>query len=99
MRIPSSPFSSTRRRRDTATRAVLSAPSETVSPSSWSTSCSVRTSSLACTRSEEHTSELQSRQYLVCRLLLDKKKQRNTVSTGGDFTTDPEAVCVRADTQ
>src|SRR5258707_9070267 len=26
------------------------------------------------TRSEEHTSELQSRQYLVCRLLLDKKK-------------------------
>src|SRR3712207_7783993 len=26
------------------------------------------------TRSEEHTSELQSRQYLVCRLLLEKKK-------------------------
>src|SRR3712207_7288859 len=30
-------------------------------------------------RSEEHTSELQSRQYLVCRLLLEKKKQ--TVSS------------------
>src|SRR3712207_6973216 len=28
----------------------------------------------ACLRSEEHTSELQSRQYLVCRLLLEKKK-------------------------
>src|SRR5947209_12450810 len=28
-------------------------------------------------RSEEHTSELQSRQYLVCRLLLEKKKSRN----------------------
>src|SRR3712207_7806925 len=28
-------------------------------------------------RSEEHTSELQSRQYLVCRLLLEKKKQVN----------------------
>src|SRR3712207_8717284 len=28
-------------------------------------------------RSEEHTSELQSRQYLVCRLLLEKKKQSN----------------------
>src|SRR3712207_6991537 len=28
-------------------------------------------------RSEEHTSELQSRQYLVCRLLLEKKKQNN----------------------
>src|SRR3712207_7965524 len=27
-----------------------------------------------CSRSEEHTSELQSRQYLVCRLLLEKKK-------------------------
>src|SRR3712207_8927375 len=29
----------------------------------------------AAARSEEHTSELQSRQYLVCRLLLEKKKQ------------------------
>src|SRR3712207_8874735 len=28
-------------------------------------------------RSEEHTSELQSRQYLVCRLLLEKKKTHN----------------------
>src|SRR5258707_4185512 len=28
-------------------------------------------------RSEEHTSELQSRQYLVCRLLLEKKKHSN----------------------
>src|SRR3712207_7952834 len=32
-------------------------------------------------RSEEHTSELQSRQYLVCRLLLEKKKQANTSNT------------------
>src|SRR3712207_7016340 len=31
-------------------------------------------------RSEEHTSELQSRQYLVCRLLLEKKK--NTIDKG-----------------
>src|SRR3712207_7480438 len=31
-------------------------------------------SSAAAQRSEEHTSELQSRQYLVCRLLLEKKK-------------------------
>src|SRR3712207_8765995 len=30
-------------------------------------------------RSEEHTSELQSRQYLVCRLLLEKKKKKNYV--------------------
>src|SRR3712207_7124210 len=35
--------------------------------------------SRAVVRSEEHTSELQSRQYLVCRLLLEKKK--NTAHT------------------
>src|SRR3712207_7746919 len=33
-------------------------------------------SPLAVLRSEEHTSELQSRQYLVCRLLLEKKKTK-----------------------
>src|SRR3712207_8594326 len=32
---------------------------------------------LRCMRSEEHTSELQSRQYLVCRLLLAKKNESN----------------------
>ena len=32
-------------------------------------------------RSEEHTSELQSRQYLVCRLLLEKKKKNNNKKT------------------
>src|SRR3712207_7466537 len=32
-------------------------------------------------RSEEHTSELQSRQYLVCRLLLEKKHNRTPVTT------------------
>src|SRR3712207_8307530 len=32
----------------------------------------------AAARSEEHTSELQSRQYLVCRLLLEKKKIKTT---------------------
>src|SRR2546425_7475738 len=31
------------------------------------------------TRSEEHTSELQSLAYLVCRLLLEKKKKNSTV--------------------
>src|SRR3712207_7698147 len=34
-------------------------------------------------RSEEHTSELQSRQYLVCRLLLEKKK--NTITRMTDI--------------
>src|SRR3712207_7147291 len=32
-------------------------------------------------RSEEHTSELQSRQYLVCRLLLEKKKTNTAIDT------------------
>src|SRR3712207_7824837 len=34
-----------------------------------------RCASSSASRSEEHTSELQSRQYLVCRLLLEKKKK------------------------
>src|SRR5258708_19807968 len=33
-------------------------------------------------RSEEHTSELQSPDHLVCRLLLEKKKKRKTEKTG-----------------
>src|SRR5690625_6047544 len=35
-------------------------------------------SARTCVRSEEHTSELQSRGHLVCRLLLEKKKTDNT---------------------
>src|SRR3712207_8869578 len=38
-------------------------------------------------RSEEHTSELQSRQYLVCRLLLEKKKNVPTRTTQSTDTT------------
>src|SRR2546429_3219254 len=42
----------------------------------------------AASRSEEHTSELQSRLHLVCRLLLEKKKQKgNGVSSVGMPTT------------
>src|SRR3712207_8859087 len=40
------------------------------------TSRTSRSASIAM-RSEEHTSELQSRQYLVCRLLLEKKKKNS----------------------
>src|SRR3712207_8870956 len=39
--------------------------------------CPARGSYTTCCRSEEHTSELQSRQYLVCRLLLEKKKNHS----------------------
>src|SRR3712207_7524222 len=37
-------------------------------------------------RSEEHTSELQSRQYLVCRLLLEKKKKYTHYSPLGQYS-------------
>src|SRR5205823_10705277 len=46
---------------------------------------SVRTEEVAPVRSEEHTSELQSLAYLVCRLLLEKKNNKN-ISTY-DYTT------------
>src|SRR2546430_6510994 len=48
------------------------------SPSSWTGTCASSPSSTSRTtvRSEEHTSELQSQSNLVCRLLLEKKKQR-----------------------
>src|SRR2546422_3923891 len=39
-------------------------------------------------RSEEHTSELQSRLHLVCRLLLEKKKKKQT-QTSNDSTKQP----------
>src|SRR3712207_7714375 len=42
-------------------------------PAATSSSSCSPTSSRRRSRSEEHTSELQSRQYLVCRLLLEKK--------------------------
>src|SRR5690606_39762927 len=37
---------------------------------------------MPCRRSEEHTSELQSRENLVCRLLLEKKKKKNKRQDG-----------------
>src|SRR2546429_3589157 len=42
----------------------------------WRSSSSARRRCI--TRSEEHTSELQSRLHLVCRLLLEKKKKKDT---------------------
>src|SRR2546429_5941821 len=50
-------------------RAASSAHNEALEAVSWITP-----------RSEEHTSELQSRLHLVCRLLLEKKKKQSTLS-------------------
>src|SRR5690606_41258616 len=61
------------RRSSCSTRRILTAPRP-------SNSTNRSTSS---TRSEEHTSELQSRENLVCRLLLEKKKLYYTTRTTG----------------
>src|SRR5690625_5722884 len=55
-----------RRRTNCCAKAVVCRDNARFSRYSWSTCAS---------RSEEHTSELQSRGHLVCRLLLEKKKQ------------------------
>src|SRR3712207_7248162 len=59
---------------------VLPAPATAVARDrqtlgSWRTHRCARPQDEVLNRSEEHTSELQSRQYLVCRLLLEKKKK------------------------
>src|SRR3712207_8072717 len=59
VRLPTGSLNSRRRQAERSRRC---------SSSSWSISAMGG-------RSEEHTSELQSRQYLVCRLLLEKKKK------------------------
>src|SRR2546426_6931390 len=63
-------------------RAPARAPA---SSSTWATVCCRRRRSRRCGRwwrSEEHTSELQSPCNLVCRLLLEKKKKKNTHTEG-----------------
>src|SRR2546429_1094477 len=62
----------TRRSRPSPPPSRWRAPAWATSASPWAASC------LPARRSEEHTSELQSRLHLVCRLLLEKKKQHHT---------------------
>src|SRR5690606_40808467 len=57
------------------TEKPISGESSSDSPMSWAFDQFTAVS--LAPRSEEHTSELQSRENLVCRLLLEKKKQRN----------------------
>src|SRR2546429_3865522 len=54
----------------------------------------VRPSGRWIPRSEEHTSELQSRLHLVCRLLLEKKKKKNKVHKAHNNTPtiDPDRI-------
>src|SRR2546425_5553047 len=57
-------------------RSTISPPTTRTAPTS--TTSQTSTSLSVVSRSEEHTSELQSLAYLVCRLLLEKKKNVNT---------------------
>src|SRR2546423_10117093 len=50
-------------------------------------------------RSEEHTSELQSLAYLVCRLLLEKKKNEDNKSTAADLSRPREYAVQAAQSQ
>src|SRR3712207_7060186 len=59
-----------------STRLASCAAMACASVSTHTTCAPCPPSSSRSPRSEEHTSELQSRQYLVCRLLLEKKNQR-----------------------
>src|SRR3712207_8644600 len=61
-----------------ACTSSTTSPAKAISPKMLppSTTESVTSPSSGSIRSEEHTSELQSRQYLVCRLLLEKKKNK-----------------------
>src|SRR6266403_1224511 len=66
------------------------APASTVARNCTCTSFSFSFAVNADCRSEEHTSELQSRRDLVCRLLLEKKKKNpihNTYNTKKNITT------------
>src|SRR5258707_11384997 len=74
-----SPVSPTRRNCRRICRAATSI-SATASPAARAAEMEV-----AALRSEEHTSELQSRQYLVCRLLLEKKKKQKIADLIGEI--------------
>src|SRR2546428_5228994 len=52
----------------------------------------VRERRVGVVRSEEHTSELQSRSDLVCRLLLEKKKTRTSLNLLADMRSSPPSI-------
>src|SRR2546423_10192171 len=61
------PYTTLFRSESSAARSACAAPP-------WESAASILARASVLTRSEEHTSELQSLAYLVCRLLLEKKK-------------------------
>src|SRR3712207_8269968 len=74
-RVPVMPSASARARLSSASDARSVDCATVIAPTPTSTTQMIR--------SEEHTSELQSRQYLVCRLLLEKKKSAEACDVVG----------------
>src|SRR2546430_11230890 len=64
-------------------------------PTTTSAPLSISARERGCVRSEEHTSELQSQSNLVCRLLLEKKKEKEPTRTD-DYDTHCDH-CARFD--
>src|SRR5690554_7367970 len=88
-----------RRRATTSTAAWACAPWPARRPASPTPTRSPPTPwpRPAAPRSEEHTSELQSRPHLVCRLLLEKKKKKkliNTVVLHSEYVHDMVAMII-----
>src|SRR3712207_7996084 len=83
-------FRSGRRARELTVRGIPVSPGLAIGPVFDTSETPAETPRRAiaeeAVRSEEHTSELQSRQYLVCRLLLEKKKMIN-LDTSHDTVT------------
>src|SRR5690606_41383102 len=71
-----SPASDKRREESAIAAASVSAAPPSVRPMTSADSVPPRRNSCPASRSEEHTSELQSRENLVCRLLLEKKNRQ-----------------------
>src|SRR5690349_23470337 len=69
-------------------RSCESAPKKPSFRFSWPTSSIATRASVPNGRSEEHTSELQSRRDLVCRLLLEKKKKKKKIKTNKTTTNN-----------
>src|SRR5687767_15761571 len=77
-------------RRVPGRRDAVAEPEEPVAPAG-----AVGGGATGSSRSEEHTSELQSLAYLVCRLLLEKKK-KNEINFDTTRTSNPALKCTHA---
>src|SRR2546427_4229117 len=78
-------------RRPSATQLFVRAPTRSPRSRIVRTAASIRGWGRLASRSEEHTSELQSQSNLVCRLLLEKKKKYGCCDHSKTFDSAPPA--------